>query len=554
MYIKVILLKNRVLYLGLLLLFTNLLYSSTPSDSLIHVLEKEIIDSKLYRAEKERKIQHLKNLLSEKSVDLSMQYFITNKIINEYQYYSFDKALFYSEKNLQIALHLGNQYKIAESKLILARLLVDSGRYKESLDLLQELKLNDLKNNLVNDYYFIHKEAYSGLSFYTMVKNNKIDYDELYIQYKDSLFARLGKSSDENLSLLEKKYRDSRDLPQALKLNSKRLQLAKMGTRHYSLVTFERSLLYELMNDVESQKTNLILSAISDIRANIRDNASLTELSMILYRENDIDRAHNFILFSMEDAKFYNSPIRFVNISNILPTIVNGYENRNLEQKNLLQGFVAMISILSFILLLVVGFIFKQNKKLSKTTENLNKVNGELNWLNLELNNKNEDLSKLYALLSESNDIKEHYVGSFLNLYSEYIDKLDVYRKLVTKHLITNKTKELLELTKSKQVIDNEIKVFYNNFDASFLQIYPNFIVQFNALLKDDQKVMLKSSDDLLNTELRIYALIRLGICNSSKIAKILRYSINTIYNYRVKIKNNAIDRETFEESVKKIK
>jgi competence protein ComGC len=551
---RVILLKNIMLYFSLLLLSTNLVYSSTTSDSLIKVLEKEIILSKSYLIVKERKIQNLKNLLSEKGIDLNMQYFITNKIIREYQYYSFDKALFYSEKNLQIALQLKDDYKIAESKLILARLLVDSSRYKESLDLMKELKVSNLKDELKNDFYFIHKEAYSGLSFYTMVKNNKEDYDRLYLQYKDSLFARLGPSSDENRSLLEKKFRDNRELKKALEINSKRLQLAKMGTRHYSLVTFERSLLYQLMNNFESQKTYLILSAISDIRANIRDNASLTELSMILYRENDIDRAHNFILFSMEDAKFYNSPIRFVNISNILPTIVNGYENRNLEQKKSLQGFVIMVSVLSLILLFVIGFIFKQNKKLTKATANLNKVNEELNWLNLELNNKNEDLSKLYDLLSESNDIKEHYIGSFLNLYSEYIDKLDVYRKLVTKHLVTNKTKELLELTKSKQVIDSEIKVFYDNFDESFLQIYPNFITQFNGLLKKDHQILLKSSDELLNSELRIYALIRLGITNSAKIAKILRYSINTIYNYRVKIKNNAIDREIFEDSVKKIK
>jgi hypothetical protein len=551
---KVFLLKNIVFSFSLLLFSTNLLYGSTTSDSLIKVLEKEIIKSKSYLVVKERKIQNLKNLLSEKGIDLSMQYFITNKIIREYQYYSFDKALFYSEKNLQIALKLKDNYKIAESKLILARLLVDSSRYKESLDLMKELKVSNLKDELKNDFYFIHKEAYSGLSYYTMVKNNKEDYDQMYLQYKDSLFARLGASSDENQSLLEKKFRDNRELKQALDINSKRLKLAKIGTRHYSLVTFERSLLYQLMNDFENQKINLILSAISDIRANIRDNASLTELSMILYRENDIDRAHNFILFSMEDAKFYNSPIRFVNISNILPTIVNGYENRNLEQKKSLQAFVIMVSVLSLILLLVVGFIFKQNKKLTKATATLNKVNEELNWLNLELNTKNEDLSKLYDLLSESNDIKEHYIGSFLNLYSEYIDKLDVYRKLVTKHLVTNKTKELLELTKSKQVIDTEIKVFYDNFDESFLQIYPNFITQFNALLKKDHQVILKSSDELLNSELRIYALIRLGITNSAKIAKILRYSINTIYNYRVKIKNNAIDRERFEESVKKIK
>lgn len=551
---KVNLLKNISVYLTVLLLFTQLLYSSTVSDSLLQVLEQEIIQSKNYLVVKERKIQNLKNLLAEKGIDLGMQYFIVNKIIGEYQYYSFDKALFYSEKNLQIALELKDPYKIAESKLILARLLVDSSRYKESLDLMAELEISNLKDDLKNDYYFIYKEAYSGLSYYTMVKKNKEDYDRLYLQYKDSLFARLGSNSDENLSLVEKKFRDNRELKKALEINSQRLKIAKMGTRQFSLVRFERSLLYQLMNDVENQKINLILSAISDIRANIKDNASLTELSMILYRENDIDRAHNFILFSMEDAKFYNSPIRFVNISNILPTIVNGYENRNLQQKKSQQRLFIMVSVLSLVLLFVIVYIFKQNKKLTKATKTLNKANEELSWLNVELNNKNNDLSQLYNLLSESNTIKEHYIGSFLNLYSEYIDKLDIYRKLVTKHLVTNKTKELLELTKSKQVIDNEIKVFYNNFDESFLQIYPDFITQFNALLKDEHHVIPKGNDELLNSELRIYALIRLGITNSTKIAKILRYSVNTIYNYRVKIKNNAIDRENFEKAVKNIK
>jgi hypothetical protein len=163
------------------------------------------------------------------------------------------------------------------------------------------------------------------------------------------------------------------------------------------------------------------------------------------------------------------------------------------------------------------------------------------------------NLSNLYHLLSKSNDIKEHYIAMFLNLYSEYIDKLDIYRKSVTKFIITNKTNELLELARSKSVIESELKLFYKNFDESFLHIYPNFINQFNDLLREEERIILNSTDEQLNTELRIYALIRLGITNSSKIAKILRYSVNTIYNYRVKIKNSAINREDFEDLVKKI-
>ncbi|NJM79159.1 MAG: hypothetical protein HC854_05045 [Flavobacterium sp.] len=345
----------------------------------------------------------------------------------------------------------------------LGRLLVDSGRYKEALDIVQDIKTKNLTDALILDYYFIHKEAFSGLSFYTMVKNSKSDYDLLYTKYKDSLSEKLANSSSENLALLEKKYRDNRELEKALVINSKRLQVLKIGNRNYSMVTFERSLLFQLKNDIENQKKYLILSAISDIRSNVKDNASLTELAMILYSENDIDRAHNFITFSMEDAKFYNSPLRFVNISNILPAITNAYETRSYEQKSKLKNFIILISLLSIVLLMVITYIFKQNKKLSAAKNKLNTANNELSRLNTELNFTNEDLSRLYQLLSESNHIKEHYIATFLNLYSEYIDKLDIYRKLVTKYIVTNKTNELLELTKSKQVIDTELRVFYKN-------------------------------------------------------------------------------------------
>ncbi len=539
----------------LLSIFLSVQYSfaKNETDSLISALEKEILNSKSYVKNKESKIKNLVALLKDEKANLNNQYFVISKIIDEYQYYSFDKALFYTERNLEVAKQLNDQFKITESKLKLARLLVDSGRYKESLDLVKGIQSKNLKSELINDYYFIQKEAYSGLSFYTMVKNSKSEYDLLYSKYKDSLSEKLANSSSETLALLEKKYRDTRALEKALEINSKRLQNLKIGNRDYSMVTFERSLLYQLEGDIKNQKKYLILSAISDIRSNVKDNASLTELAMILYSENDIDRAHNFITFSMEDAKFYNSPLRFVNISNILPAITNAYETRSAEQKSKLKNFVILISLLSIVLLMVITYIFKQNKKLSAAKNKLNTANNELNRLNTELNFTNEDLSRLYQLLSESNDIKEHYIATFLNLYSEYIDKLDIYRKLVTKYIITNKTNELLELTKSKQVIDTELKVFYKNFDESFLHIYPNFITQFNELLKPEEQIIIKSADENLNSELRIYALIRLGITNSAKISKILRYSVNTIYNYRVKIKNSAINREEFENLVKKI-
>lgn len=545
--------KNKILIATIFLLSIQLLQANNEVDSLLQVLKNEIIKSKNYIKLKENRIKNLEALANDTNASLTNQYFITNKIIDEYQYYSFDKALLFTEKNLDIAKKSNDQYKITESQLKLSRLLTDSGRYKESLDILKNIKRKHLSNSLLNDYYFVHKEAYSGLNFYTMVKNSKLVYSDLYNKYQDSLSKRLGVTSTDNLALLEKKYRDQRNISKALEINSKRLQSCTVGTREYAMVTFERSILYKFESDVENQKKYLILSAISDIKSNVKDNASLTELAMILYSEKDIDLAHQFISFSMEDAKFYNSQLRYVNISNILTSITKAYDVQSNEQKSQLKGFLIVISILVLLLLGVVVYVYKQNKKITLARNNLKMANKQLTSLNKQLHLNNEDLNSLYSQLTKSNEVKVHYIGTFLNLYSEYIDKLDVYRKLVTKYIVTNKTNDLLELTKSKQVIDSELKLFYKNFDESFLTIYPNFISEFNALLKADEQITIKNNDEILNTELRIYALIRLGITNSSKISEILRYSVNTIYNYRVKIKNSANDREEFENLVKKI-
>ncbi len=316
---------------------------------------------------------------------------------------------------------------------------------------------------------------------------------------------------------------------------------------------FNRSYMsYEVDGNRINQKKFLILSAISDIKSSIKDNASMANLAAIYFEEGDVERAHDYINYSFEDAKFYNSKLRFLDISNVLPVISKSYETINLIQSNKLKKQLIFISVLSLISMVALFFIFKQYRKIKLGREHLKTANLQLKDLNEKLSFTNNDLKRLYEELSAVDSIKEHYIGTFLNLYSEYIDKLDVYRKTVRKYIVTNKTNDLLELTKSKKIVEDELKIFYDNFDKSFLHIYPNFIKNFNELLKKEGKIIVKE-EDTLTVELRIFALIRLGISNSAKIAKILRYSVNTIYNYRVKIKNSAIDRDEFENMVKKI-
>ncbi|WP_282031037.1 DUF6377 domain-containing protein [Winogradskyella eximia] len=520
-------------------------------DSLTKVLETKMSNHKVFELQKEERI---KNLLaqSNKTNDLKRQYEITNAVFEEYQFYSFNDALQYIEKNIQIAETLNNDLLVNEAILKMGLLLVNTGRFKESIDALSEIDRKTLPESLINNYFIAYEEGYSGLAYNTAVKRSQLNYSELYTAYKDSLYARIKPNTEEALRIKEKEYRDSRNLEMAFTVNTQRLEMVEMGSRGFSLVTFERSLLYQLNNQIAKQKEYLMLSAISDIQAAVKDNASMGTLAKILFIEGDIDRAHQYINFSYDDAEFYNSQLRFVDIANNMPLITKAYEQKSIKQKNKLQKSLIFISILATFLLIAVYLIVKQVKKVSIARNNLKAANEQLKVFNEKLNTSNEDLKRLYFELSEVDKVKEHYIGSFLNLYSEYIDKLDVYRKLVRKYVNANQMNALLKLSKSKQFIDEELEIFNRNFDSSFLHIYPNFLIDVNKLLKPEHQIELKSNDEL-NTELRILALIKLGINNSSRIAKILRYSVNTIYNYRAAINKSAIDKENFEEMIKSV-
>ncbi|GAL68815.1 regulatory protein SusR [Jejuia pallidilutea] len=520
------------------------------------VLEETMAKRNEYDLSKEERINNLKKLLEDPKASLENHYYIINRLIDEYEYYSFDATLHFIEKNLELANELDNNLFKQESTLRLAKLLATSGRYDESIKLLEEINSTNLSQELKREYYIVYKRCYYELRTISRVNSISEKYNQLYFAYKDSLDAQISKLNENSklyLEVAEQNYRDVQNTRKAFEINTKRLALAKMGTREYAMVAFNRSYMsHEIEGNRLNQKKFLILSAMSDIQSSVKDNASMTNLAVILFEEGDVDRAHKYIDFSFEDAKFYNSKLRFLDISNVLPVISKSFEIENNKQSNKLKRQLMFISFLSIILTIALFFIYRQYKKIKLGREYLKTANLQLKELNDKLSYTNKDLKRLYEELSLVDSIKEQYIGTFLNLYSEYIDKLDVYRKTIRKYIVTNKTNDLLELIKSKNVVDEELKIFYANFDKSFLHIYPNFIESFNELLKEDGKIIVKQKNTL-TVELRIFALIRLGISNSSKIAKILRYSVNTIYNYRVKVRNSAINRDEFEDMVKKI-
>lgn len=543
-------------YLFLLCLFLlgyQTSFSQTEIDSLLQLLNQTITERKQYDEAKEMKINNIKNLLKDEKANDDQRYHIHNQIIKEYEYYTFDSSFYYLDLNIQLAKRIGNETYLAESRLKLSKLLASSGRYKEATDVLSLINRNTLPQSVLIDYYNSYENVFGNLSFYALSPNIREQYSQIYQSYTDSLVQILDPFSDRMMEIKERKLRDSRQMLACRKINSQRLAKTQLGSRLYSLITFERSLIYELEQNRTLQKKFLILSAISDIKSSVKDNASLTRLAMLLFEDGRIDQSYQYIQFSFEDAVYFNSRLRFIEISNILPVISAAHELESNQQKAKLKIALIIISLLSAGLLLTVFFIYKQVKRLGKARNSLNNSNKQLHSLNNDLVQKNDQLTKLYMDLSESNHVKEQYIGNFLGICSNYIDKLDSYRNMVKKMVMARKITELLNKTKSDEIIQEEVKEFYENFDKTFLNIYPNFVSELNSLLIPEEQITPKKGERL-NTELRIFALIRLGIQDSSKIAHLLRYSVNTIYNYRVKIKNkSAVPRDDFEQHILKI-
>lgn len=544
--------KRLAIYL-ILFSLTLGVFARNEIDSLLLVLDKTIREHKIYENIKVKCISLLKENVAKAGLPQEIIYRLNEELYEEYRSYISDSAIHYLYKNLDLSEVMHDRYRQNKTKFQLAYVLASTGMYKESIDILDAVDVATLDSALLIDYYISCDRAYGELTSYSQDKRKAVEYAEKSKNYKDVLLKILDKDSDLYLSLQEAVYRDNKEFDKAEAINDIRLERCDFGSMEYALVAFHRALLYRCQDDVEQFKKYLILSALSDIKSGIKDQASLWTLADILYKEGDINRAYNYICFSWEESQIYNARLRVEQISKVLSVINNTYQLESERKSRQLRFYLILISVLSLFLLVSIVYIYKQMRSLAIARNNLEVANKQLNGLNRELSEMNGRLKDFNFRLSESNHVKEEYIGRFMTLCSTYIDKLEAYRRMVNKKLQSGQSAELYKITKASNITEEELKEFYQNFDTTFLFLYPDFVAEFNALLVDEEHIVLKKGE-LLNTELRIFALIRLGISDSSKIAEFLRYSVNTIYNYRAKVKNKAkISRDDFESQVMQI-
>ena len=534
---------KKTFFIICLLAVSQWLAATENIDSLLNVLDEIVLNHQQYSNKKEEELHKLKELLTITSSG-QQQFIVCGQLFDEYFYYQKDSALVYAKKRLSLAKQLNNDNLLVLAEINLASTNGSIGMYKEAFDVLDSIDI--AKYPQLKAYYnYECSVIYGYMSYYAVTAQDRDKFTQITKSYLDSMIAV--RPIDPNMLLLAKtdKYILSNDYEKALLLlNEQYPKLKKMHIK--AMLAYNFALAYRQKNDKKQELLWLTISSINDLRSVTKEYISLRSLAFELYESGDIDRAQKYMKCSLEDALFCNARLRTFEISNLMPFIDNAYQHVTKTRQRLLTIFVIVVSALLVFLLLAIGRVYRQMKKLTLARKELSLVNDKLSELNdMLLKNNNS--------LTEANIIKEEYIVKYMDQCSLYIDKMDEYRRNLHKTATTGKLEDLILKVKSKDFIEDVIHEFYQNFDRTFVQLFPGFVEELNLLLMPEERIHLKPGQ-LLNLELRIYALIRLGINDSVKIAAFLRCSTNTIYNYRTRNRNNALgDRDSFEDNVTQI-
>ena len=527
--------KHTLCFITILLGSLLNLYANNENDSLLKVLDKVISERLVYTEKKEATIKELKAKKKEQKT-LDDMYRLNSEIISQYSTFVCDSAEQYINENIEIAQKMGNNTYLLEGRLQLAFVYSLSGLFVQATDIFKSIKCDTLPDYLKALYCWNHIRYYENLIKYTDDARFSSEYMVQKEAYRDTVMTILYDQSDEYFKEKAVKLQDEGKFSEALEILIKIYDKQQPETHGYAMMAMGLSRAYKLSGNLELEEKYLILAAMTDTKLAVKENEALLTLAVNLYHKGDIDRAYNYIKVALSDAIFYNSRFKNTVIARIHPIIESTYLYRLEKQKQNLRFYILLTSLLVVALALALYFTYKQTKIVSRAKKNLKCMNEELVALN-----KN---------LDEANLIKERYVGYFMNQCAVYINKLDEYRKNVNRKIKTGQVDDLYK--SSSRPFEKELEGLYTNFDKAFLKLYPNFVEEFNSLLKPEEHYRLEK--DQLNTELRIFALIRMGITDVGQIAVFLHYSVQTIYNYKSKVKRmSVLDSNLFEEEVKKL-
>lgn len=535
---------NRYLLLLITLIFATPGFGRNTIPALTRELDETIKNRPLYQSEREQHINSLKQQLIH-AADDEQRFSIYGLLFDEYRTFNTDSSFIYATLKEKTAYRLNNREYIEDAAMNMAEALFTTGMYMEALEILESIQTRSAY------YYHLYRTLYGLMADYSTREKEKSEYSRITDLYRDSLLT-YHRGDTVMYSLVKAdQLIEHGNYQEAINIIDKIYKNPGYNTRTRSQLAYTYSKAYRQLGDTENEKKYLLVSSIADLKTAVREYVSLRELALLVYNEGDVEHAYNYLKCSLEDATKCNARLRTLEISQVFPIIDNAYQATVENQKRQTHIFLISVSLLSLFLLISIFFVYRQMKKVAAARLEIVKANERLKELNKELNTSNLELKKVNHTLSETNHIKEEYIGRYMDQCSAYLDKMDNYRRSLGKIASSGKVDELYKTIKSTKFIEDELKEFYANFDDTFLSLFPTFVEDFNDLLSEK---LYPKPGELLNTELRIFALIRLGITDSVKIAQFLRYSVTTIYNYRTRVRNKALgERDDFENKVMKI-
>ena len=530
---------KKCLLSGLFLLFVLLPFRATNKVDLSGELETALKLRNQYSRQKETRIDSLKHLLYPNMND-DERFLLYNAIYEEYYTYRFDSAIYYVDREEEVAMKLSNPTYRNLSIIHRSILLATSGYFSESIQNLEQIDSRTLDNALRIEYYTAYEWAYSMWAEYSNDNIYAPRYYEKEMLYQDSLISVLPVGSPLHHYWKGENFYRHRRYAEAKNCYKKALEGLPVNVRLFAMATYGLALVYSRTNNWKEYENYLIKAAISDQVCPLKENLALQELALYIFknRDGEVSRANRYLNYSLEDAMYYNNRLRMLEIARKFPSIVLSYQKQNLIESQRLQWSLICISLLSIGLVVSLVYIYRQMNQLHKRKKILANMNCELQHLN--------------KALVDTNHTREEYVSLFMDLCAAYIDKLKKYQDLVKRKVKAKQTDDLLRLVNATKLSEMDTREFFMNFDTAFLNLYPNFIKEFNSLLREGEEIIPKRGE-ILTTELRIFALIRMEIKDSSKIATLLFYSPQTIYNHRSVVKNKAKIRDNFEKQVEEI-
>ena len=471
------------------------------------------------------------------------------QLANDYKAYEYDSAMTYVNKGLLLAQKSNNILFNKRFRLSQTRLLITRGFYAEAKEILQKIAPQEDSHNYQFLYYYTLYELYNNWAAYCENNEFSKNYNQKKMEYLKKAIELSPKKDAFYYYLMGELYYFSNhpNNNRTIQYYKKALNMEKGNSRLHAMTAFALSEVYKKANNLKLMEHYLLVAAISDITSATKENVALQDIALFIYKHKtrSLNKAQEYINLSLEDAYAYNNRLRRIEISSKLQLITNAYTD-DIKTTNRLLNIALLVIIL---LLLGVGisslFIRKKNRLLKQKKDEITATSAKMEILNGQLHLINDELK-------DTNQKRERLVKVYIDLCYKNIERNSKLRTLVVRKIKANQSKELLSLLSSSTNTEKENKEFLTEFDKAFLSLYPTFISELNQQLTESAHIQLKENGEMPPI-LRVCALLRLGITESSKIAGILSYSPQTVYNYRSILKNNAIDKEHFEENVLKL-